>query len=283
MVGCAYSNLFYPEVNFWGNLPFPDRVLREVVDVFRGKRLRTADAVIFETADLADRAVRLFGLPRERVHFVRPSVSSLVNPESEHRETRERCADIPKGFRVLLLASCQPHKNIDVLTEVAKTLQERHHVTDVVFVITVPPAHEGTTRIMTKAKRLGVAECIYNFGPVPHEGCAELYKACDAVILPSSLESFSNTIAEAWAMEKPLLISDRDWARSSCGEGALYFRYRDPEDIAQQLIRIKESPEYVKAIVQKGRQMQATYPSPRERFAQYLELIEAHACGVSAQ
>ena len=46
VVGCAYSNLFYPEVDFWGNLPFLERVLRKAVDVFRGRRLRTAGTAV---------------------------------------------------------------------------------------------------------------------------------------------------------------------------------------------------------------------------------------------
>ena len=282
VVGCAYSNLFYPEIDFWGTLPLVPRVVREVVDWFRGGRLFGADAVIFETPDLAERAVRVFHLPSDRVHCVRPSVSSLVNPGVEHRPTRDRCADLPKGFRVLLLASCQHHKNIDLLPDVAHVLRTQHRVDDVVFVITIPPGLEETRRILSNARRLGVERQIYNFGPVPHAGCAELYKECDAVILPSSLESLSNKIAEAWTMQKPLLISDLDWARSCCGDGAVYVRYRDPGDIARKLLLVKESAEYRNMIVEKGRQVQAIYPSPRERFAQYLAVIEAHAGGVAA-
>lgn len=277
VVGCAYSNLFYPEVDFWGSLPFLQRVVRKTVDVFRGKRLFAADAVIFETEDLAERAVRIFKLPQERVHCVRPSVSSLVTPASEHRQTRERCATIPKGFRVLLLASYQPHKNIDLLPDVAKVLKERHRCDDVVFVVTLPPEHPGTKQLLARARALDVERQIHNFGPVPHEGCAELYKECDAVLLPSSLESFSNTIAEAWTMRKPLVISDLDWARSCCGEGAVYVRYRDSGDIAQKLVRLKENPDEARAVSERGRQVQATYPSPEQRFLQYLALIEAHA------
>ena len=147
----------------------------------------------------------------------------------------------------------------------------------------LPPSKEETKHLLARAHEQGVAEYIYNFGPVPHEGCAEIYRECDAVILPSSLESFSNTIAEAWAMQKPLVISDLDWARSCCGEGAVYIRYRDSDDIARKLIMLKESPEYAKAIIEAGRRMQSTYPTSRERFAQYLELIETHARGAGAQ
>src|SRR5262249_49349804 len=51
VVGCAYSNLLYPEVDFWAALPPVRRTIRKFVDIFRRGRLYSADLVIFETDD----------------------------------------------------------------------------------------------------------------------------------------------------------------------------------------------------------------------------------------
>ena len=129
---------------------------------------------------------------------------------------------------------------------------------------------------MLIAQKLGIEKRILNVGPIPHEGCSEAYRACDLVILPSQLESFSNTIAEAWTMHKPLLISDIDWARSLCGTGAAYFQYLNPQSAAEQILRLRRDNAYYRHLVVEGERMLRTYPEPVDRFMQYLAIIEQH-------
>lgn len=276
IVGCAYSNLFYPEIDFWGRLPFLKRVARICVDVMRMWRLRRAHHVIFETEDLAQRAVSLTGLKAERVSWVKPSISSLVALDKMHAPTRELFEALPPGFKVLLLSTYNPNKNIELLPHIANALRERDPYNDVLFVITLPPRSGDLERIMRAARELGIEKRIANVGPIQHEGCSEAYRATDLVILPSQLESFSNTIAEAWTMQRPLLISDMDWARSLCGAGAAYFQYRDPQSAAEQIIRLRSDVGYYRNLVSEGERMLHTYPLPGDRFRQYLSIIEQY-------
>jgi len=277
VVGCAYSNLVYPEIDFWGRLDLPRRWLRKMIDILRERRVRQADVVVFETADLAERGVRLLGLDSDRVHVVQPSISSLVAPDVLHEETRKRCEQIPCGFRVLLLAAYNPNKNIELLPRVAQALANEHGDHDVLFLTTLPGDAAVTRNITDMARDLGVASRVHNVGPVPQEGCAELYRCCDAVILPSQLESFSNTIAEAWTMQRPLLVSDLAWARALCGDGALYFRYDDAGEAARQIHAIKTDARLRQDVVHRGTRMLATYPTAEQRFRRYLDIIERYA------
>lgn len=276
VVGCAYSNLLYPEIDFWGKLPLLQRTVRKLIDVGRTRRLLAADHIIFETSDLAERAISILGRSRTQVSCVRPSVSSLIGLDTQHAATRERCASIPPGFRVLLLSVFHPNKNIELLPDIAAALRERHQASDVIFVLTLPPEHPGTARVMAKARSLGVEPHFYNLGPIPQQGCAEAYRACQAVILPSQLESFSNNIAEAWTMRRPLLITDMDWSRALCGEGALYVPYNDAAAAAAQLVRLKTDQGLYRSLVTRGQEALASYPTSEERFGQYLSLIERY-------
>ena len=276
VVGCAYSNLCYPEIDFWGRLAPSQRAWRELVDHGRRRRLRQADAVIFETEDLAERAVHHLRLDAQRVHVVRPSVSSLVGEHLQHQETAERCRTLPVGFRVLLLSTYNPNKNFELLPRIAQVLQ-RQRCDDTVFVITLPPAAPQLRTLMQLAAELGVADRLHNIGPVPQAGCTELYRACDAVILPSQLESFSNTIAESWAMGRPLLISDLPWAHSLCGRGARYFRYDDPSDAAARILELRADAGQRAQLVDAGFRQLASYPNAEQRFRQYLEILERYA------
>lgn len=277
VVGCAYSNLCYPEIDFWQRLPPQQRALRELVDVGRRRRVKAADGVVFETEDLAERAVWHLRLDARRVHVVRPSISSLVGEHARHPETAARTAALPDGFRVLLLSVYNPNKNFELLPRIAHALHRHAGDDDTIFVLTLPHDAPQLRALRAAAAALGVTGRVWNFGPVPQAGCAELYRACHAVILPSQLESFSNTIAESWTMGKPLLISDLAWARSLCGRAALYFRYDDADDAAARILELRSDPVCRQRLVQEGRQQLAAYPTAEQRFRQYLEILEQYA------
>ena len=277
VVGCAYSNLCYPEIDFWQRLPTPQRQWRQFRDRLRRRRVQQADAVIFETEDLAERGIRHLSLRRERVHVVRASPSSLVGPESRHPETQRRCEALPQGFRVLLLSVYHPNKNFEMLPRIARALREHAGDEDTVFIVTLPQQSPHWRELAACAEALGVAHRLVNFGPVPQEGCAELYRACDAVILPSQLESFSNTIAEAWTLDRPLLIGDLPWAHALCADAAVYFEHDSHDAAAARITELRSDAAHRSQLVAAGHGQLAQYPTAAQRFASYVSILERHA------
>lgn len=277
VVGCAYSNLFYPEIDFWRRLPIHKKLVRILVDALRRRRVRKATCIVFETEDLAGRAVSIGGVDPVRVRVVRPAPSSLVRENAHHMETLVRCRSLPKGYRVLLLSNYNPNKNIELLPRVAAELRKRHGIGDAVFIITLPPELKATKNIIEAARRLGVESQIFNIGPIPQEGCVEIYRACDAVILLSRLESFSNTIAEAWTMGRPLIISKFEWSKELCGDAAEYVRYDDEIDTARVIAELRADKEKRDELIEKGRAMLRRYPTAEDRFREYLKIIEGYA------
>jgi glycosyltransferase involved in cell wall biosynthesis len=260
-------------LDFWGKLPLFKRFIKRLIDSQRLSRILAADVRIFETEDLAVRAVEQHNLARETVAFSRSAVSSLVTEESTHLPTRDKCLDMPAGFKVLLLSGYHPNKNIEFLVDAAKALKESG-VLDARFILTLPIGHPGTQAVLQKARDAGVMDMIYNFGPVPHEGCCELYRYCDAAVLPSTLESFSNMIAESWAMSTPLLISDLSWCRSLCGEGAIYYKFLNACSLADCIKELKENAVIQEKVVAQGKIELAKYPTSKERFIEYKHIIE---------
>ncbi|TMA95299.1 MAG: glycosyltransferase family 4 protein, partial [Deltaproteobacteria bacterium] len=57
----------------------------------------------------------------------------------------------------------------------------------------------------------------------------------DALFLPTLLESFSLTYLEAAARGRPVVTSDRDFARHACGDAGYYADPENPRDIADRL------------------------------------------------
>jgi len=273
VAGCAYSNLFYPEIDFWGALPWHQRIVKRFIDWQRRARVRRTDLVIFETDDLARRARIQLGLPTDRVVCVRPAASHLVTPSSTHTATRIRCRSLPAGHKVLLLSGYHPNKNLELMVETAALLKAKGR-DDIKFILTLQPEDPNTRRLLSSASERGVDNLIHNFGPVPPEGCCELYRACDVSVLASNLESFSNTIAESWSMGIPLVIGDMAWTRQLCGSAAVYFEHLNPRSLMDRLESLADGRLDTFQLLASGARQLATYPNPKERFESYLALIE---------
>lgn len=55
-------------------------------------------------------------------------------------------------------------------------------------------------------------------GIIPHNDLLRLYKAVDALVFPSTIETFGLPLIEAASMGKPIIASDLDYAREVLGQ-----------------------------------------------------------------
>ena len=113
-----------------------------------------------------------------------------------------------------------------------------------------------------------------NIGPVNPEEVSSLIHVVNAVCTFSRLESFSNNFVEAWAMGKPLMVTDADWARDSCGNAAVYV---DPENAAGTAAKMKElidNSTLSEELVVAGRRQLQIYPTAEQKCKLYLDCID---------
>jgi glycosyltransferase involved in cell wall biosynthesis len=140
-------------------------------------------------------------------------------------------------------------------------------------VTTLDPRSGYYHALRREFQRLHVDDAWVNIGPLAHADVPSLIQACDVVCLFSVLESFSSNFTEAWAMKKPLLVSDADWARSACGKAAMYVSPTDVSRLADALIRLTRPAVQAELLKQYGRHFRA-YPTAEGRCRQYLECME---------
>ena len=272
--GVAYSNLYYPEIEFWKQYRGLPRWKRELKDRLRLRGLSHADYWIFETETLAKRAVRLAHYPAERVGVVRMTASSLVCPE----RVQVACANafdqqIPQGFRFLFLASAAPNKRIDRAAAIAARMKQ---LTDRPFVmVTTMPTDAPYFRQVAEAfQSHGVSANWYNVKPCPYDQVSSLISTCDSMCLFSVLESFSNNFVESWRMQKPLVAADYDWSRAITGDGALLVDPENPSATGERLVELINNPEQIKKLVDQGAAQLSGYPTTIEKCKMYLQRLE---------
>lgn len=271
IVGCAYSNLFYPEIDFWERKPLASRCLARVIDIARRRAVSSADFWVFETDILKARAIRLAGFPEHRVAVVRMSPSELVSRVGGGAD--ESLYDLRPGFRLLFLSSANPHKRLDLLPAVIRELVAMGGG-DIQIVTTFSAHSTYGQRVLAGVLRSGATANYRNVGPVAPTAVARLIRQCDAMGLLSTLESFSNNTVEAWQMQKPFLVTDAEWSREMCGSGAFYLDCSSTRSIAKGIHRVMRDAHLRETLVENGTRSLSTYPNGAERMRAFLSIID---------
>lgn len=213
VTGCAYSNLFFPEIEFWNGYSFLKRIQLNLIDRYRLKSTLKSNFIIFENESMQQRAVDLFNYPKEQTKLILPSISTYVDSEiSNEFDLRLKEIDTSK-FNFLMLSGWHKNKNIEIIPYILYNLKQSG-VEDVNFVITVPKNHPDSLKLKEVATTLSVEKDIVFFDSVSPSEVAPLFKKIDSVALFSLLESFSNNIIESWFFKKPLFISNQEWSHA---------------------------------------------------------------------
>lgn len=269
LVGCAYSNLFYRDIQFWRGLSRRSRLTAFVKDRLRLWSTLRSDIIVFESDGLRQRAARMFPRRHDSFITIRPS----VNPDLllGHEERRFPTARASR-HTVLMLSGYHPNKNWQVLPEIAAEIEKENPTSGLRFALCESADNPGVARIMSLAQEYGVAERITAIGPVGHSDLLGELSSATAVMLLSELESFSNNLLEAWATRTPIVLADRPWARSEAGEAALYCEPRRPTEVAQRLLLLESlsGPELA-MLVHEGERRLLRYPSAAVRARQVLD------------
>lgn len=226
--------LLYPESVAWRRCSPRERIYRRLRNRAIARGLPYCQAVVSQTPVMLERLRRLFGVPEERLVLIPNSVTAAP-AGAEETESSRRMRATPHRVRALCLARYITHKNLEVLLEVADRLVQAGR-TDTGLFITVDPAHgSGARRLLAERMRRGRDRVLHNLGEIPMSHVASCYQAADALLLPTLMESFSGTYADAMRFGVPIITSDLDFAHVVCGGAAWYVDPTDADGIVAAL------------------------------------------------
>jgi len=193
-------------------LPARERLLTWLKLAAFRRRLHHARRYFVQTKAGRDALLHRYGLSAR----IMPNAVSLQSemPSAPAERTDDRC-------RVLVFSHFYPHKNLEIVEGLARRVFEDD--LRYVFVLTVDPSASRQAAAFLGRLRwaieLGIVD---NRGVVEASEIARLYASSDVLLLPTLLESFSTTYVEAMHFGVPIVTSDRDFARSVCGDAACY-------------------------------------------------------------
>lgn len=274
VVRSAYSNLYYPEVDFWGNWPLKKRIIAKIKDRYRLSTTLKSDVLVFENKGMRERAIQNFGYNKNNTFFIKPSVSHFNSEHIDTTKAPEVLRRLPNsGFNIAMLTAWHKNKNIDMVPLILNRLKEKG-VTNVNYLISVDEENPFSQALLLKAKEFGVENNIYFLGRVKVDDVKYLYALSSASMLLSKLECFSSNIIEAWTYKKPLLMANEDWSRSICEDAVIYVDRDNANEIADRIVELINDPAYYNDIVLKGLDQIKTYNSPEQKVVKQIQFLE---------
>lgn len=261
IIGYNLGLYLYPESPYHSLVGFKSMVhfrLRKLAhfSYFR----RDASAIVVQTDDVNKRV-------RRALNFAK--VYTVTNTASEYyrkpKSFKNKLPNPQGSFRFLTVSAYYIHKNLELIPEISKELKRRG-INNVEFVLTLNNAE------FNKVNKNDLS--IITVGPIKPVECPSLYNECDAMLLPTLAECFSAAYPEAMLMEKPIITTDLGFARSICGEAALYYEAMNPISAANQIEKLINDEVLQKSLVLKGKVQINNFDSPRQRANKYLQLCE---------
>jgi glycosyltransferase involved in cell wall biosynthesis len=254
----------------WPYAIYPEDEVRRRLRLFR-RRLRYATVVAAQTATARARLERLYGLGNVETL---PNAVSLPPESAAPAEPPLPEALRQRGLlRLLCLSRYYPHKNLEVLLPLAERIRERGLPYRVLLTV-APDEHPAAAALLGALRAARLEDVVHNLGPVPMTRIPALYQACDGLLLPTLMESFSGTYIEAMHYGRPVFTSDRDFAHDVCGDDAFFFDPHSPDDILRTLEKAFADPEALRARVEDARRRSRSFPSWHELAERCLALLE---------
>ena len=265
----------YPNSIIWKRMGWYDRFIRRIKLHLIKRRLHHPTVVIAQTPVVKESFEDLYGLTNS-VKVV-PNSISLVNVQSAH----VRKPALPSGTKLLCLTHYYPHKNLEVCLPLAERIRDAGY--DYKIIMTIDEnQHPNVVEMLRNIRDKGLNEIIINVGSVPIANVPSLYKACDGLLLPTLLESFSATYVEAMFHGIPIFTSNLDFARGVCGDAACYFDPLDPDDILRTLNEVLDDSHRVDSLVETGRDVLSNLPGPAQVFYSYQKILNYELSRISS-
>lgn len=264
LLGYNLPHLIYPESPYFKRIPLWMRLRWKVKWATHITRYKKEAAAIFvQTEDVNQRLRKI--LKMDRIYTISNTYNNAYDLQKEYPNRLPKRAD--GEIRMLTLSAYYKHKNFEIIPKTLEVLKSKGYE-NIKFVVTLPEER------FKMAFGDNPSPNIINVGFVPTLEGASLYKECDFMFLPTLLECFSASYAEAMVMKKPILTSDLGFAHTVCNDAAVYFNPDDANDVADKIIDLINSPVKQQELISKGSKQLGQFGSAYDRAVRVLELCK---------
>ncbi len=194
--------------------------------------IKKNDYVVVQQIWLKNEFIKLFGLHKEKILVCYPEskkevVSNKINSDSSLAKD--------KGiFTFFYPALARPFKNFEVIGEAISILEKKGIINFQVVITIKGDENNYSKHIFKKYSKLKQLEFV---GMLSFEKVKKIYVECDALLFPSTLETWGLPITEFKDYNKPVLLSKLPYAFETLGDydKGSFFDPSNAADLAQKM------------------------------------------------
>ena len=210
----------------WKQMSLPQRVGRWIKRANIRALIATPNVIIVQSKFVEDQMRRTLG--RAEMSVIPCPVEAVAQQATRSISTVARIS--AQSHRLLCLSSFATHKNVEILFDVALLLKAR--AMPVQIVLTLDETDKDVRDFLSGIDSSGLSEIFLNVGVLSFVQVNDWFAACDALLLPTKLETFGLPYVESLARGRPILTSDLPFAHEICKTGTMFFDPDDPANIA---------------------------------------------------
>ncbi|CDU11568.1 glycosyltransferase family 4 protein [Vibrio coralliirubri] len=131
-------------------------------------------------------------------------------------------------------------------------------------------------KLEVRSKQLGIEQHVTFMGWLSREKTMDIISSATVMAIPSdgTQEGFGLVVAEALALEVPIVCSDIPVFKEVAGETALLFKTGDSVSLANALLQVIQNPEVAQKRVHKGKQRVVERFRVEDMVAVYIKLYQ---------
>ena len=170
---------------------------------------------------------------------------------------------------IIYTGNLYPHKNIKVIIQALKLLPD-------IKLKIICARNYFTDRIEELSRKYHVHHQIEFLGFIPDTEFKKIYSQAIALVHPSLMEGFSLTGLEAMALDCPVISSNSSCLPEIYQDSVLYFDPTNPNELADQINKLKKSPSLRQELLKLGSKQVQKYSwenTAKQTFSVYQKTL----------
>ena len=228
---------------------------------------RVADIVIAISEQTKCDLVKFLKVPESKIKVIYQSCDDIFwQPITEEAKAEVRSTyDLPEKY-IICVGSIENRKNQLAAVEALTELPE-----DIHLVIVGHPHGSYIHLLNSEIKRKHLASRVHIISDADFGDFPALYANAIASLYISLFEGFGIPILESLCCDTPVVTSNTSSMPEAGGEAALYASPNNPHEIAQQLQRIIDDPQFRNELIEKGRRQREAF-APKKIISDFYSL-----------
>ena len=170
------------------------------------------------------------------------SILPLFIPVEIQKEySRRERHNLDGFFNLVYPANSAIHKNQQII--VKTFVKYKKELAKFRCFLTLDPIKNQLGRsLYTIVKTNGLESNIIFTGTLSRAELSNLYRSCDAMLMPSKLETLGLPYIEAMHFSLPIITTDANFSRAVCADAAIYCDSSSEESLKNAIMELKNSP-----------------------------------------